>query len=299
MKYLSKFYLDVAYNEFNEDFYPYNVFRDKELDEIEFNDITIFYGSNGSGKSTLLNVIIKELNKEREVIKASRVRTDEIEMPQYEQYRSVNIDNFVQDCESELIDKIPIGSELISSEDIFNHLLKKRVENKKKELERKRLDDAYWSANSKRADATPISAYRDDMDKYLEIVKLRSAKSSKKLIESRVAKNEKELSNGQTSLDYYNEKIQENTLYFLDEPENSLAPEFQMELVNLIIEMTRFFKCQFVIATHSPFILALPEAKIYDLDSTPVKPRNWYELNNMKIYYDFFKNYKDKFESSK
>ena len=118
MKYLNKFYLDVYYNSDNEGFYPYNVFYDKDLTEIDFSDITIFYGSNGSGKSTLLNIIIKELNKEREVIKASRVKTNEIEMPEYEKYRSVNIDDFVQECESELIDKIPIGSELISSKDI-------------------------------------------------------------------------------------------------------------------------------------------------------------------------------------
>lgn len=34
--------------------------------------------------------------------------------------------------------------------------------------------------------------------------------------------------------------------------------------------------------------------KIYDLDIYPVKSRNWYELENMKVYYDFFKSYKDK-----
>ena len=120
---------------------------------------------------------------------------------------------------------------------------------------------------------------------------------SKKLIESRVEKNAQELSNGQTSLDYYNEKLKEHTLYFLDEPENSLAPEYQMELVKIIIEMSRFFNCQFVIATHSPFILALPYAKIYDLDSNPVSVKNWYQLENMKIHYNFFKEYKDKFEN--
>lgn len=298
MLYINKFYLPTKekYNGVNE-FYPFNVFYNKDLREISFENITIFYGSNGSGKSTLLNVIIKELNKKKEVIKANRVKTDEIEKPQYEYYRSVNIDDFVENCESEIINKIPIGSELISSEDIFNFILQKRIDNNKKELERKKLDDDYWFANNKGPNAVPISEFRNDMDKYLEIVRLRSAKSSKKLIESRVEKNEQELSNGQTSLDYYNEKLKENTLYFLDEPENSLAPEYQLELVKLIIEMSRFFNCQFVIATHSPFILALPNAKIFDLDTNPVSVKNWYELENMKIYYDFFKSYKDKFEN--
>lgn len=298
MLYINKFYLPTKekYNGVNE-FYPFNVFYNKNLQEINFENITIFYGNNGSGKSTLLNIIIKELNKKQEVIKANRVKTDEIEKPQYEYYRSVNIDDFVENCESEVINKIPIGSELISSEDIFDFILKKRIDNNKKELERKKLDDDYWFANNKGPNAVPISEFRNDMDKYLEMVRLRSAKSSKKLIESRVEKSEQELSNGQTSLDYYNEKLKENTLYFLDEPENSLAPEYQLELVKLIIEMSRFFNCQFIIATHSPFILALPNARIYDLDTYPVSVKNWYKLENMKIYYDFFKSYKDKFEN--
>lgn len=298
MIYLNSFYLPSPnrYDEYSKCFYPFNVFFNKEFKKINFDNITIFYGSNGSGKSTLLNVIIKKLNKKQEVIKATRVKTKEIGKPLYEKKNSLDLDDFTCSCEAEVINKIPIGSELISSEDIFNFILEKRLENNKKEMERKKLDEKYWFANDRGPNAAPISAYRDDMEKYLEIVRLRSAKSSKKLIESRVEKNEKELSNGQTSLDYYNEKLKENTLYFLDEPENSLAPEYQLELVKLIMEMSRFFNCQFIIATHSPFILALPDAKIYDLDTKPVSVRKWYELENMKIYYDFFKSYKNKFE---
>ena len=299
MIYLKEFYMPAKEEyENTESFYPFNVFSDKDIKNIDFDDITIFYGSNGSGKSTLLNIIIKDLNKKQEVIKAARVKTDEIEKPIYESFRSVDIDNFVDYCYSEVINKIPIGSELISSEDIFNYILQKRIDNNRKEIERKKLDDDYWYANSTRPDAPKLRDFQNDMDKYLEIVRLRKAKSSKKLIESRIEKNEMELSNGQTSLDYYNERLKENTLYFLDEPENSLAPEYQMELVKLIIEMTRFFKCQFVIATHSPFILALPNARVYDLDTTTVPVRKWYELDNMKIYYNFFKNYKNEFESN-
>ena len=88
----------------------------------------------------------------------------------------------------------------------------------------------------------------------------------------------------------------EDSLYLLDEPENSLSPKFQIELIQLISELSRFFKCQFIIATHSPFLLSIPNAKIYDLDSIPVITKNWYELENMRIYYNFFKENKSKFE---
>ena len=76
----------------------------------------------------------------------------------------------------------------------------------------------------------------------------------------------------------------------LDEPENSLAPKFQIDLLKLIVEASRYCDCQFVIATHSPFLLSIPGAKIYNLDLDPVEQCNWYELENVRIYYEFFKN---------
>jgi len=50
------------------------------------------------------------------------------------------------------------------------------------------------------------------------------------------------------------------------------------------------------IATHSPFLLSIPNAKIYDLDSIPVVTKKWFELKNIKIYYNFFKENESKFE---
>ena len=122
-------------------------------------------------------------------------------------------------------------------------------------------------------------------------------RTQSKFIKSRIEENEKEFSNGQTSLEFFDKELQENSLYLLDEPENSLSPKFQLELVQLINELTRFFKCQFIIATHSPFFLAIQNAKIYNLDKTPAAEEKWYELENMQIYYNFFKENKSYFEN--
>ena len=84
-------------------------------------------------------------------------------------------------------------------------------------------------------------------------------------------------------------------LYLLDEPENSLSPMRQMELTEYIENAARFFHCQFVISTHSPFLLSLSGAKIYDLDSDPVDVRRWTELENVRTYYDFFKKHEREF----
>ena len=48
--------------------YPYHIFLEKRLYDVEFDPITIFYGDNGSGKSTLLNIITETINKDEEVI---------------------------------------------------------------------------------------------------------------------------------------------------------------------------------------------------------------------------------------
>lgn len=74
----------------------------------------------------------------------------------------------------------------------------------------------------------------------------------------------------------------------MDEPENSLSPQRQIELKEFIEDSARFFECQFIISTHSPFLLAARDAKIYDLDENPVKVKPWTELELIRIYREFF-----------
>ena len=95
-------------------------------------------------------------------------------------------------------------------------------------------------------------------------------------------------SNGETALSYFEAKLKNDTLYCLDEPENSMSPKMQLELKRMLEEFSRYCGCQFIIATHSPFLLAMEGARIYDLDSNPVEIRNWWELENVRIYWDFF-----------
>ena len=108
--------------------------------------------------------------------------------------------------------------------------------------------------------------------------------------------NVREYSNGESAYLYFTEKIVENGLYLLDEPENSLSPKRQMELMNFLEESVRFFGCQFVISTHSPFLLSLRGAKIYNLDVNPVTVEHWTELENVRTYYDFFRRHGDEFQ---
>ena len=96
--------------------------------------------------------------------------------------------------------------------------------------------------------------------------------------------------------DISHQKIKENGLYLLDEPENSLSPERQQELVQFLGDSARFFGCQVLIATHSPFLLSIKNAKIYDLDEEPVDVKRWTQLGNVRAYYEFFKKHENEFK---
>ena len=103
-------------------------------------------------------------------------------------------------------------------------------------------------------------------------------------------------SNGETALDYFEQAFQNGGIYLLDELKNCLSPIFQLELIKIIQDASRYYNCQFIICSHSPFILGLRDAVIYNMDSRPVIPEEWEKLENVKIYYEFFKSKRDKFE---
>lgn len=258
--------------------YPFHIFLEKQFFNIEFEPVTIFYGDNGSGKSTLLNIITETINKEKQMIKRKKLLV-----------KSEYFDTYIEKCKYYLENTIPMESKIILSEDIFENILSKRIENQKKNEGRKELEKQYMQYKYNPVNYSSL----EDLSISVET----RNKTQSKFIKSRIEENSKEFSNGQTSLEFFNKELKENDLYLLDEPENSLSPKFQIELIQLLLELSRFFKCQFIIATHSPFLLSIPDAKIYDLDSIPVIPKKWYELENMKIYYNFFKENKDKFEN--
>ena len=94
---------------------------------------------------------------------------------------------------------------------------------------------------------------------------------------------------------YFEQKIDENALYLLDEPENSLSPEKQIQLAEYIEASAQGCGCQFIIATHSPFLLAMKYSRVYDLDAVSVCTKKWTELENVRQYRNFFNSHADEF----
>lgn len=256
--------------------YPYNIFPNKELKVINFAPIAIFYGGNGSGKSTILNIIAESIGASRNNPFAKGER----------------FDSYLRLCKYEMTNNIPYEIKAISSEDIFDYLLNVR-----------RINHGLYNRRSEVTKEYVSSKYRParDIKDYQEMVDAVDARkmTMSKFVRSRIiAKDIQEQSNGESALMYFSSSIADNGLFILDEPENSMSASMQIKLARFIEDSARFFGSQFIIATHSPFLLSIKDAVIYDLDSTPVSQKTWSELENMRIYYDFFKSHAQEFEKN-
>lgn len=96
-------------------------------------------------------------------------------------------------------------------------------------------------------------------------------------------------SHGESFLALVNNRFGPNGLYILDEPEAALSPERQY---SLMIRMRQLIDegSQFIIATHSPILLAYPEAAIYELGAGGPAKTNYTETKHYKFTLDFLNN---------
>ncbi len=271
MIYLSSFSLSDRQVK-NPNIYPYNVFRGKYIEPFVFSPITVFYGNNGSGKSTLLNIIANCLKlKGREYSSCNSLGT----VDYCGDFSSECAYSFGEDDFGRTIKSLPKDSRYIKSEDILYEI--------KKIQQRQILSDGM------QYDYVKNGMSVEEAKKYLE-------SKEGKMQEEYIIFAQEKYSNGQTSLQYFEEYLRPDALYLLDEPEVSLSPANQVALAEEINKMARLLQCQFIIATHSPFMLGTLNAKIYNLDTKEYDIEKWTELENVRYFYDFFKAHKNDFE---
>lgn len=241
---------------------------------MEFEPITILYGGNGSGKSTALNVIAEKLELERDTL----------------YNRSAFFENYTDMCDYETEHIIPKESRIITSDDVFDYMLNLRTINEGIDLKREDLFIEYAQNKHAVLKVQSIEDYEQ-----LKKINLARSRTQSRYVAANLMDNIRERSNGESAFLYFTEKIKEDALYLLDEPENSLSPERQIELAEFLADSARFFGCQIIMATHSPFLLSIKGAKIYDLDANPVDVKRWTELENVRAYYEFFQQHEDEF----
>ena len=95
-------------------------------------------------------------------------------------------------------------------------------------------------------------------------------------------------SHGESYLELFQGRFVPGGLYLLDEPEAALSPLRQLGFLSLLKEMTDR-ESQFIIATHSPILLACPGARILSFDEIPVCQVGYRDTNHYRIYKDFMK----------
>lgn len=251
--------------------YPFKIFPKKGLQELSFAPVTILYGGNGSGKTTLLNILAEKLGLTRHSAFSGSAFFGEYTAMCRVQRRG-----------------IPRDSQILTSDDVSDYLLNLRALSDGIDTRRERLLEEYSDRKWRDLRFTSL----DDYDLWKEGYDAKRRTSSR-FVNDRLMKNPDMRSNGETAMNYYTQRITENALYLIDEPENSLSAAFQRELAGFLADSARFFGCQFVISTHSPFLLAIPGASVYDLDSHPVRVRPWTELENVRVYFSFFQEHEN------
>ena len=271
MIYLSSFRLSKRKVN-NPNIYPYNVFRDKYIEPFVFRPITVLYGNNGSGKSTLLNIIANCLQLEGKEYATSNSfgSVDYCGLFSSECLYTLGEDDY-----GNTIKKLPENSRYIKSEDILYEI--KKIQ--QKQILSDGMEYDYVKRGMSLLEAKKFLASKEGC-KQEEYIKFAQEKYS----------------NGETSMQYFEEYLQPDALYLLDEPEVSLSLANQVMLAEEINKMARLLECQFIIATHSPFMLGTLNAKIYNLDTEEYDVTKWSDLDNVRYFYNFFKKHEDEFK---
>jgi predicted ATPase len=98
-----------------------------------------------------------------------------------------------------------------------------------------------------------------------------------------------EQSHGESFFALFRSRFRDNGLYLMDEPEAALSPTRQIGFLGLLHDYVKH-GCQFVIATHSPIILAYPDATIYQLSDAGIRSIAYTETEHYLVTRGFLSN---------
>ena len=249
----------VSWHKQTEDMFPYQLpFFGHEM---TFDTpVTILVGDNGSGKSTCLEMIAMELKLHRIMQHTGLHQTLEEDLK-----------HALKDMEIKVKRNRPKGF-MFSSEDFtsYIHYLENEKREATKELKRVNQEYQHKSMLSQQLAKAPFSKTIYEINKLYD----------RNLLTS---------SHGEAYLSFFQSRVHDNEFYVLDEPETPLSIQNQLTLLAIIDEGVKR-GCQFVISTHSPIIMSIPYAKIYELKDSTVQPIRYEEIESVKLMHDFMLN---------
>jgi len=221
--------------------------------------VTFFVGENGSGKSTLLEGIAAAARLP--AIGSADVPRDETLAAQRRLGKALRLS----------WNKKATRGFFLRAEDFFGFTKRLARERAEMLMEMKDVTSQYRA---------------QDRSKYAEGLAQGPLVSSLAAMERRYGTDLDANSHGQSFLKLFQSRFVPGGLYLLDEPEAPLSPQSQLALLAMIGDMVGQ-DAQFIIATHSPMLLAFPEAQIYSFDTTPVEVVAYEQLDHVRITRDF------------
>ncbi len=234
--------------------FPFSVPAVRTLKTIEFpTPVTFFVGANGSGKSTLLEAIAAAAALP--VVGSGSMAHDETLAAARTLGKALHLTWTARTRRGFFL----------RAEDFFGYA--KRLAAERAELQRELAGlPAQYAGRSARAlelASGPLSSSLAEMDR-------------------RYGADLDANSHGQAFLTLFRSRFVPGGLHLLDEPEAPLSPHSQMALIAMLHEMAAQ-GAQFMVATHSPIVMAYPGATIYDFDSTPVSAVPYEETEHVSV----------------
>lgn len=244
------------------DQFPFTVPVIRALPTLRFTTpVTFLVGENGSGKSTFLEALASAAN-------------------------SISVGSDELDRDTSLAKVRTLGKALklawskrtrngffLRAEDYFGYA--KRLARIRQELEAEvvEIDEEYKNR----------SAYARSLAKMAHIGQLHA-------LRTRYNGDLDERSHGESFFTFFKARFVPDGLYLLDEPEAPLSPLRQLGFLSLLKEMVEQHNAQFIIATHSPILMAYPGAEILSFDQSPVAPVAYDDLEHVSLTRDFLNN---------
>jgi predicted ATPase len=234
--------------------FPFSVPAIRTLPRLDLSsNVSFFVGANGSGKSTLLEGIAAAA--ELPTVGSDEVAVDDSLAAQRKLGRALRL----------VWARRTHRGFFLRAEDFFGFT--RRIAQMRTEL-RHRLDE--------------IGAEYENRSGYARTLAEGPLRSSLGEIERRYGAELDSQSHGESFLALFQSRCVPDGLYLLDEPEAALSPQSQLGFLALLGQMVQQ-SAQFIIATHSPIILAYPQARIFSFDASPVAEVGYEDLEHVTL----------------